>query len=71
MKLADYLMRNRLTPNQFAAMISVCAETVRRYAKGDRFPSRNIIDRIEAATKGAVKANDLMMRREPAKAAAE
>jgi hypothetical protein len=70
MKLVDYLVRKELTADQFATMISVGTETVRRYIRGERFPNRNIISRIEVATKGAVTANDLMMR-DLSKAAAE
>jgi hypothetical protein len=59
MRLAEYLIRNQITSTEFGAKIGVCSETVRRYVKGERFPNKVILARIEEVTKGKVLPNDL------------
>lgn len=69
MKLAEYLKSKSISLNEFASEIDVCTETVRRYTKGERFPSRFILNRIVKATGGKVRPNDLLPDHEPVKAA--
>jgi len=69
MKLADYLKAKSISLSEFATEIGVCTETVRRYTKGERFPSRFILNRILEATHGKVRPNDMLRDQEPVKAA--
>lgn len=60
MELQEYLKKRNLTTEQFAKLIAVSQGAVSRYATGKRFPSRDILRRIDAATKGKVRANDFV-----------
>ena len=56
--LAKYLAEQGLSRAAFAKAIAVSEEAVRRYLSGERIPTRRIMQRIVAATKGKVTAND-------------
>lgn len=58
MKLAKYLSDNKLTETAFAEILGVSQVTINRYIRGDRFPVREIILKIEDATGGQVSAAD-------------
>lgn len=58
MKLTDFLRTEGMTVSDFARAISVSPQSVSRYAMNQRIPDREIMNRITAATKGQVTAND-------------
>jgi transcriptional regulator with XRE-family HTH domain len=58
MRLQDYINEHGLTHSSFADTIGVKKESVRRYAKGERIPRREIAEKIHAATNGEVTPND-------------
>jgi hypothetical protein len=59
MKLSDYLALERISLGEFARRIDVRnARTVQRYIKGQRLPSRAIMERITRETAGKVSPND-------------
>lgn len=58
MKLRDYLEQTSLNRNQFAELIDVSGETVRRYLTGERRPERETLLKIAEVTEGQVTAND-------------
>lgn len=58
MKLKAWLERENLTHGEFAERIDRTAESVRRYASGERIPDRDTMPRIVRETGGAVTAND-------------
>jgi DNA-binding transcriptional regulator YiaG len=58
MKLQDYLDEASLTRAQFAELIGVDAETLRRYIIGRRIPDKERMVRIALATGCKVTAND-------------
>jgi transcriptional regulator with XRE-family HTH domain len=58
MKLADYLDNHGLTKSDFAEIIGVSEETIRRYIKGTRIPERETMEKIALATACKVTAND-------------
>lgn len=58
MKLADWLLREKLSFADFGSKIDRTAEAVRRYANGLRIPDRDTMPKIVAETGGQVTAND-------------
>lgn len=58
MKLGDWLDREELKPQQFAARIARTSESVRRYVAGDRIPDRDTMPLIVEQTGGEVMPND-------------
>jgi predicted transcriptional regulator len=58
MRLAKYLTEKSLTAAEFAKKVSVSDESIRRYLRGDRRPSAEVMKRIARRTKGEVTAND-------------
>jgi transcriptional regulator with XRE-family HTH domain len=60
MHLRDYLRAEKLTDEQFAARLSVSPFAVGKWRRGERFPRRELLRRIEAETKGRVTAADLL-----------
>ncbi len=55
MNLAQYLMREQLSPAAFARVIGAASRnTIHRYLKGQRLPSAEMMRRIQAGTNGAV-----------------
>ena len=58
MKLTEYLEREDISPQDFAATIGVDYTTVWRYLNGKAWPSRLKRRAIKKATDGAVQAND-------------
>ena len=59
MKLRDYLDRECLTLEQFAARTGLHVSTVSRIAAGKNPPSPELVQRIREATRGEVTPNDL------------
>ena len=57
MKLSDYMKANDLSRAEFAEMIEVTPESVRRYLSG-RVPQPDVMTRIALATSCQVTAND-------------
>jgi predicted transcriptional regulator len=60
MRLAEYLKQNDLTPEMFAEMADIHFTTVYRLIAGDSMPKRSTIRAIFEATKGQVRAIDLI-----------
>jgi transcriptional regulator with XRE-family HTH domain len=58
MTLTDYLHKKRISYAEYARMIGVSSETVRRYCIGARLPTRAIIEYIYNETAGRVTPND-------------
>lgn len=57
MKLDQYLAANGISDPAFAEIIGTSTEAVRRYRKGTRRPTDEIMPKIFAATAGRVDAN--------------
>ena len=57
MKLADYMKARDISRAQFAEMIGVSPEAVRRYLSG-RVPTARVMEKIALATRCEVTAND-------------
>lgn len=62
MKLSDWLKREGMTALAFAARIDRSHTTVSRILRGQTKPDWSTIERITAATDGAVTANDFYER---------
>jgi transcriptional regulator with XRE-family HTH domain len=62
MTLAEYLRTTGQTHNALADKLNVSQVTVYRWATGRRFPDRDMILRIEAATARKVKPADWFKR---------
>ena len=60
MRLADYLKLHDLTPEMFAEMADIHFTTVYRLIAGNGMPKRSTIRAIFEATKGQVRAIDLI-----------
>jgi predicted transcriptional regulator len=60
MRLADYLKKHDLTPERFAVIVGIHMTTVYRLISGDAMPKRSTIKAIVEATKGEVRAIDLI-----------
>lgn len=58
MTLDKWLTARGMTNEQFAGKLNSNGETVRRYRKGLRWPDRETMLKIFAATGGQVTAND-------------
>ena len=67
MKLARYLKRKKLSPEDFAVLIEVHPTTVYRFIQGLSFPKSGNLKRIAQVTGGSVTANDFVdVQRPPA-----
>jgi transcriptional regulator with XRE-family HTH domain len=60
MNLARYLSSKEISDEDFAPLIGVDRATVNRLRRGRHRPSWETIEKIQAATKGAVTANDFL-----------
>jgi len=60
MKLRAWLNQQRLTTAEFAKRIDVGQAAVSRYCLDQRMPRRAVMQRIVAATGGAVTPNDFL-----------
>lgn len=59
MKLSDYLSSENVSMSEFARRIEVRnARTVQRYVRGERVPTRSVMERISRETDGRVCPND-------------
>lgn len=58
MKLETYLAREKLSIGEFALLIHVSHETVRRYLRVGRIPESGVMRAIVEATGGKVRPND-------------
>jgi len=58
MDLKTYLEANELSISAFANRIGVEHETVRRYLRGERLPTRRVMQVIVRETNGHVTPND-------------
>jgi transcriptional regulator with XRE-family HTH domain len=58
MQLRQYLADHDITMPVFAERIGVTTQAVYRYVNGERTPRRDVMERIRAATRGAVQPND-------------
>lgn len=69
MTLEEYLTNQapKLSHSDFGDRIGVTQAAISRYLKGERFPSPELIRKIQAATNDAVTANDLLVGFENAK----
>ena len=61
MKLSDYLAKQNETRDAFGKRVGAHAVTVTRWVTGSLRPSWEHLAEIEAATDGAVTANDLKL----------
>jgi DNA-binding transcriptional regulator YdaS (Cro superfamily) len=68
MRLSEFLAARGSTATAFAAQVGVAHTTVLRWADGRLFPSRGSMQRIMAATRGVVTAQDFFAEREHAAA---
>ncbi len=60
MTLNEYLIANGKSREAFAAEIGVSTTTVCRYILGQRYPKREILQRIRAHTSNRVTADDFL-----------
>lgn len=60
MKLADYLDRTRIARGEFATLIGATGGWVTQLCQDKGWPSREMAQKIAAATNGQVTANDFM-----------
>ena len=58
MRLVDYLQKTCRTPEWLAKEAGCTAQAAYKYIRGERIPRHDIMQRIHAATEGAVTAND-------------
>ena len=58
MKLSEYLDREGVNREKFAAICRVTTEAVRLWEKGHRIPRAKAMQRIAKASRGAVKPSD-------------
>ena len=67
MKLDDWLRAQKMTSAQFARSSGIGSkQAVHKSRHGQRFPTRENLWRIHAATNGEVTANDFMDQHPPA-----
>lgn len=71
MKLATYLSTMGIKETAFAASLGVGQATINRYVRDDRFPSPEMIARIDAATDHQVTVTDWYEQASEARAAKE
>jgi hypothetical protein len=60
MRLSEYLAKNEMNPEQFAAKVGVHPTTIYRLLSGATIPKRQNLKKIMAATEGEVDISDLM-----------
>jgi predicted transcriptional regulator len=60
MRLSEYLAKNEMNPEQFAAKVGVHPTTIYRLLSGATIPKRQNLRKIIAATEGLVDISDLM-----------
>lgn len=60
MRLAAYLKKHEISPEQFAKVVGLHMTTVYRLLAGDSMPKRSTIGAIVHATGGQVRAVDLL-----------
>ncbi len=60
MTLKEFLHEHRLSNAAFGRLTGVSREAVRMWADGERFPSRENMKQIRAASAGMVTANDFV-----------
>jgi predicted transcriptional regulator len=60
MRLSEYLAKNQMNPEMFAAKVGVHPTTIYRLLSGATIPKRQNLRKIIAATEGEVDYNDLM-----------
>lgn len=66
MKLADYMAKHHITPQQLRWMLGVSSRsTIMRWVRGDRIPTSPMIAQIESLTGGAVTLADFHDPRPP------
>jgi transcriptional regulator with XRE-family HTH domain len=58
MKLRDWLVKEGLSPTEFARRLKKPQATVARYVNGDRVPERETMANIARETGGGVMPND-------------
>lgn len=58
MTLEQYITENELTHEAFGKLVGAPQATINRYVRGKRFPTRDMIRRIEDATAGKVSVAD-------------
>jgi transcriptional regulator with XRE-family HTH domain len=58
MTLDEYLKQSGLSQAAFGARVGLPQATISRYVSGTRFPDKETVRRIEAATDGAVMPAD-------------
>lgn len=58
MKLSDYLTTHQIRRGDFARSVGVSGGWITQLCDGDGWPSREVAERISAATGGLVTAND-------------
>ena len=66
MQLRQYLTKRNIAIPAFAERIGVTQQAVHRYLTGERLPRRDVMERIKAATGGAVQPNDFFCSAEAA-----
>lgn len=62
MELSEYIKAQGLTPSGFAEQIGVPPSTITRVMSGKRKPGFDLLEKIHAATNGAVEPNDFLPR---------
>jgi DNA-binding transcriptional regulator YdaS (Cro superfamily) len=63
MKLADYLANKKLDESAFAMSLGMSPKAVRHWVRGVRIPRSGPMQKIIAATNGAVTPNDFLPSR--------
>ena len=58
MKLSDFFKINKTKVNDFAMQVGVVRSAVYSYAKGEKVPSRETMQKIYKLTNGQVTPND-------------
>lgn len=61
MKLADYMKKNGISCKNMAAKIEITEYSLRRYLRGKRNPTREILQKIHEITNGEVTPNDFLL----------
>lgn len=56
--LSEYLRDRKMSGKTFGELVNVSQATINRYCSGKRFPDKDMILRIESATKGKVRPAD-------------
>lgn len=58
MTLGRYISERGLTHEAFGKLVGASQATINRYVRGERFPSRDMILKIQRATLGEVSVTD-------------